>query len=154
VDLSKQLSTLISLASSWAEIQSNNILRFGIGLNENQLELARIVGVQKPDQIRVMLIRKIPVPEDEILRTVCKQLNFLGPDTEGLTLYYGIFIKKGLQLNRKLLAHEFRHVAQYEQHPSITSYLSIYIPELLKYGYTNAPLEVDAERASNLSFKL
>jgi hypothetical protein len=150
MDLSQHLSTLISLASSWAETQSNHILRFGIALSEDQLELARIVGVQKPERIRLMLVSEIAEPEHEILRAACKQLNFLGPDTEGLTLYYGIYIKKRLQLNRKLLAHEFRHVAQYEQQASILSYLSIYIPELLRYGYTNAPFEVDAETASHL----
>lgn len=145
MDLSKDLSLLILLASNWAEAQSAHISKSGIALNESQLALARCVGVKKPELIRILVVQKIPVPDDEILQAACAQLNFLGPDTEGLTLSYGIFVKVGSQTNRRLLAHEFRHVAQYEQHPSIQSYLSIYIPELIQYGYANAPLELDAE---------
>jgi Domain of unknown function (DUF4157) len=145
MDLGKNLSLLISLASTWAETQSSLISKSGIELSESQIALARCVGVKNPELIRVLVVNEIPVPEDEILKAACTQLNFLGLDTEGLTLSYGIFIKVGSEADRRLLAHEFRHVAQYEQHPSILSYLSIYIPELIQYGYANAPLELDAE---------
>jgi hypothetical protein len=145
MDLGKNIAVLISLASTWAEVQSKLILQSGIALNESELTLACCVGVRKPELIRILVVKEIPVPEDAILRAACAQLNFLGTNTEGLTLSYGIFVKAGLQTNRRLLAHEFRHVAQYEQHPSIESYLSIYIPDLIRYGYVDAPLELDAE---------
>jgi transglutaminase-like putative cysteine protease len=46
-----------------------------------------------------------------------------------------------------LLAHELRHVAQYERHRSVREYLGVYIPELLALGYDRAPLEQDAREA-------
>jgi hypothetical protein len=144
-DLIKNLPVLLPLAATWAESQSRLILHNGIALSKTQLELARCVGVRKSELIRILVVKEIPRPENGMLKSACMELNFLGPDTQGLTLSYGVFIKTESEANRKLLAHEFRHVAQYEQHSSIMSYLSIYIPELFQYGYDRAPLEIDAE---------
>ena len=90
----------------------------------------------------------IPKPDHPLLASAAEQLQFLGPDTIGLTLGYGIFIRTDSVEDPELIAHECRHVYQYEQQGSLQSYLEVYIPDLLKYGYKNSPLEMDAEKAA------
>ena len=56
-----------------------------------------------------------------------------------------VFIKQGHDTAR-LLAHEFRHVFQYEQAGSIAAFISMYLQQIVEYGYDNAPSEKDAEQ--------
>jgi len=46
-----------------------------------------------------------------------------------------------------LLAHELRHVAQYE-HLGLEGFARRYITELMVVGYVNAPLETEANAAA------
>jgi hypothetical protein len=82
-------------------------------------------------------------PDHPVLRQVANQLNFLGPDTIGLTLGYGVYLRKGY-VDDRLLSHEFRHVRQYEIAGSIAAFIDEYIRQIFQYGYLNSPYEVDA----------
>lgn len=148
MDLHEQLPILYPLACEWAEQQSKFILNTGTGIDQSDRSLARAVGVRQTESIRILIVPNVPSPEQPLLKAACAELNFLGAEANGLTLSYGVFIKAGFERDRKLLAHEFRHVAQYEQHSSIASYLSIYLSELTRYGYSYMPLELDAEAAA------
>ena len=61
----------------------------------------------------------------------------------GLTLGHSIYICNGHNSPR-LLSHECRHVQQYEQAGSIAAYLPKYLEQIARYGYFDAPYEVDA----------
>ena len=108
--------------------------------------LAQRVGVRHPAAVRVLCVPAIPAPRHPELAAACAALGFLGPDTAGLTLGSSIFLRTDLAGERRLWAHELRHVAQYEEYPTIAAYLERYIPELLAFGYAHAPFEVDARR--------
>ena len=77
------------------------------------------------------------------LQAAAIQAGLLGPNMIGLTLGYSIFIRKGEETAR-LLAHEFRHVYQVEQHGSLANVLPIYLQQVVTMGYENAPFEIDA----------
>ncbi len=62
----------------------------------------------------------------------------------GLTLGYAILIKRGGEQDRRLMRHELRHVAQYEDCGSITAFLNIHLPDFVAVGYQDARFEVDA----------
>ena len=91
----------------------------------------------------------IPRPDDPLLSAACDQIGFLASDTIGLTLGYGIYLVAGHRLDLRLIAHELRHVAQYEECASIPAFLDRYLREILEFGYENAPLEVDARGAES-----
>ena len=61
----------------------------------------------------------------------------------GLTLGYSVFVCTG-HVNPRLLRHEFRHVYQYEQAGSISAFLPVYLGQIVRIGYRDAPFEVDA----------
>jgi hypothetical protein len=147
---SLDLTLLLPLACEWAEQQAALIRRTGRPLVPAEAGLAAAVGVRGTELVRVAEVEAIPAPAHPALRAACERLRFLGPDTAGLTLGYGVYVRRGLTRDRRLLAHELRHVAQYEQRGSIAKYLAEYIPDLLRHGYRDAPLERDAVEAERV----
>jgi len=110
---------------------------------------ARTVGVQRPEQIRVLMVDHLPLPADPELQAAALQTGLLGPNMTGLTLGYSILICDG-HLSRRLLSHECRHVTQFEHAGSIASFLPAYLSAIVQVGYWNCQFEQDA-RAHELS---
>ncbi len=137
------ISNIIEVASEWIDKQQEYILNNGASLENYQKEIASLVGVAKPDDIRILVVDKISRPDNPLLKKVAEEMNFLGPDTIGLTLGYGIYLREGYITDR-LLSHEFRHVQQYEVAGSIQAFIAEYIQQIFQYGYCDAPYEVDA----------
>jgi hypothetical protein len=64
--------------------------------------------------------------------------------TAGLTLNHGIFIRADHWRDRRLVAHELVHVAQYERFGGIRPFLKAYFRECLVPGYPLGSLEQEA----------
>lgn len=143
INLEVLLPQLLPRAVAWAESHAQHISAMGMGLDSHLLGVASRVGVQHPDQIRIILVEDLPRPEDPMLKQASLQAGMFGPDIVGLTLGYGIYIVNGHD-DVRLISHECRHVHQYETFGSIEGFLSVYLPQILQFGYTNAPLEQDA----------
>ena len=137
------LAQILPKAIAWAEARSSEILASGVPLSDFGRRLAHLAGVTRPERVRVTEVATIPLPDDPELREATLAAGLLGPDTIGLTLGYGIYIKEGHRSNR-LVSHECRHVYQYEEAGSIAAFLPVYLEQILSVGYTAAPLEVDA----------
>ena len=143
IDLRPALPNLLPKAIAWAEKYSQEIATSGMPLNDSEISLAREVGVQRPDQIRISLVECLPLPKDPNLREAALQTGLLGPNMVGLTLGYSVMVCKG-HLTKRILSHEFRHVYQYECHGSIAEFLPVYLQQIIEFEYANCPLEVDA----------
>lgn len=137
------LAQILPKAIAWAEARSSEILASGVPLSDFGRRLAHLAGVNQPERVRVAEVATMPLPDDPQLREATLAAGLLGPDTIGLTLGYGIYIKAGRSSNR-LLSHECRHVYQYEEAGSIAAFLPLYLEQILSVGYTAAPFEVDA----------
>ena len=142
------LEPVLPFAVKWAEHGQATILGQGQQLSVAQQNDARFAGVVHPEEVRVLIVNKVPQPEEGLLRTVNDMVQFVGPHTAGLTLGYGIFIRADCADNRKLWAHELVHTAQYERLDGIKNFLQQYLEECLTYGYHQAPLEREAVRVS------
>ncbi len=143
IDLRKTLPQLLPEAIDWAEAQATKIATSGRELNDSEITLAREVGVQQPEQIRLSLVEFLPLPSATSLREAALQTGLLGPNTVGLTLGYSVIVCR-VHYSRRLLSHEFRHVYQYEHHGSISQFLPIYLQQIIEFEYANCPLEIDA----------
>jgi hypothetical protein len=150
MNLAEKLPELLRLAGEWAELQAALIEHNGRRLTAAESATAARVGVARPELVRLSTVDEIPEPEQPVLKAACEQLGFLGKDTVGLTLGYGVYLRAGQARIERLVAHELRHVAQYEERGSIRAYLAVYIPELLKFGYEAAPMERDAREAEGV----
>lgn len=137
------MDKIIKLASEWVEQQQKYVQEAGYPLTSRQIEIANQVGVQRPEEIRILEVEEISAPTDALLRQVAAEMDFLGPNTIGLTLGYGVYLRKGFITDR-LLSHEFRHVQQYEAAGSVQAFISEYLQQIFRYGYRDSPYEVDA----------
>ena len=144
-NLSSILPQLLPKAIDWAEKQSAEICSSGMALTEREKRIAIAVGVTNPEKIRISIVSSIPIPDDPMLQKVAIETGLLGPDTTGLTLGYGIYLRAD-QNSDQLLSHECRHVYQYETFGSIRGFMPIYLQQIAQYGYEDAPLEVDARQ--------
>ena len=144
MDLRNELPKLLPSAIAWAEDRARKAAAVGTPLTAPEQEIARAVGVAKPERVRVEMVGdSLPMPDDPVLRAAAVQAGLMGPGMVGLTLGYGIFICRGHK-TRRLLSHELRHVHQYEQHGLIAGFLPIYLKQVIEVGYSDAPLERDA----------
>jgi len=71
----------------------------------------------------VLYVEQIPMPNEGLLKEVNNIVQLVTPQTIGLTLRYGIFIRLDYQGNRRLLIHEFVHTSQYERFGGTRAFL-------------------------------
>jgi hypothetical protein len=144
-DLATVLPKLLPQAIEWVELRSAEILSRGKPLTAAGIGIARSVGVLDPKRIRVELVENLPLPDDQLLRDVALQTGLIDPDMAGGAFGYGIYACIDHATNR-LLAHECRHVFQYEVAGSIAAFLPAYLQEIVENGYFECPFEVDARQ--------
>ncbi len=142
-DLAAVLPKLLPQAIEWVELRCAEILSKGKPLTPAGIAVAQSVGVLDPDRIRVELVESLPLPDDQMLRDVALQTGLLGPNMVGVTFGHGIYACID-HVTNKLLAHECRHVFQYEDAGSIAAFLPVYLQEIVEYGYIESPFEADA----------
>lgn len=139
-----QLPHLLPRAIAWAEKREQEILQTGVTLNEFGLSLAERVGVKRPELIRVELVDTLlPMPSDAVLRDAGLATGLFEPHMAGITLGYGICIRREHDSIR-LLSHECRHVHQYELAGGVTTFLPLYLQQIVQFGYRDSPYEIDA----------
>ena len=141
----------IPWASRWVAEQEALIVVRGEVLTLDQQNDARRAGVAAPEKIHIMVVDSIQPPNHPVLTFASRFVNLIGPHTAGLTLRYGIYIRKDCsdyQHHRELYVHEFVHTAQYERHGSIHGFLVDYLRECLTPGYPHGPLERQADRTA------
>ena len=148
-DLAAVLPKLLPQAIEWVESCSAEILSKGKLLTAAGIKVARSVGVLDPEKIRVELVESLPLPVDQMLQDVALQTGLLGPDMAGVTFGHGIYACTDHVTNR-LLAHECRHVFQYEAAGSIAAFLPVYLQEIIQYGYFESPFEADARQYESI----
>jgi len=142
-----QFDNLLPLAAHWARAFEARILREGVPLLREELADAQALGVREPESVRLLCLASVPTPDDLTLRAAAAAVQFLTPATRGLALRYGIFVRRDCWRDRRLVAHELAHTAQYERLGGIEPFLRQYLFECLTIGYPAAPLEQEAIRA-------
>ncbi len=145
-----QFVNLIPKAVLWAKEQEQKILMKGTPLSDSQIEDAKIIPVKYPERVRLLRVNQIPLPEDPELKLAAQAIQLIIPNTRGLTLQYGIFVKNDYWNNRELIVHELIHTSQYERLGGIQQFLNQYLTECIQFGYPQAPLEQEAIKKSKL----
>ena len=142
--LLSQFDKLLPLATNWAAAVERRILREGVPLSEQGLADARSLGVRETERVRLLALDSVPTPTDLTLKTAVAAIQFLTPATRGLALRYGIFVRSDCWGERRLIAHELVHTAQYERLGGIRPFLRQYLTECLTVGYPAGPMEQEA----------
>jgi hypothetical protein len=141
------LVQVMDAAYSWAKQLFCDYYPKGRLLDQTETGLAILMGVEHPENIRILEVNDIPEPSDNCLVELRRYSGLLHSHSLGLSVRYLVFIRSG-SIGRHILAHEFRHVYQYEKIGSLQKMIHQYLVEIIHFGYQNAPLEIDAVNTS------
>ncbi len=128
------------------------VLAKGDPLDRQGVEDAVLMGVHNPERVRVLLVDRIPGPNNRLLAKAAQIAGIYNPSVRGISYRYGIMIRRDCFPSRELVAHECAHTAQYERLGGISPFLRDYLRECLIIGYPGGPLEQEAiENAGRLT---
>jgi hypothetical protein len=143
---SVNLQQLMPAAMAWALSVNASGLARGKPLSLCQAADATEVGVKKPDAVRILRIPSLPEPDCADLRRTAGQCGLDLGRSHGMALGYAVLICHSALGDRRVLRHELRHVAQFETAGSLSQFLEEYLAQIVRHGYRDAPLEIDARR--------
>ena len=132
-------------AVDWLTGQEVLLLPRGRPLSASEGEIARQMGVQHPERVRILVVSDFPLPEDSYLATEVKKLGFGSPQAGGRSMGYAVLVKPKFEGKRWLLAHELVHVGQRER-MGTAEFVRRYLLELRLLGYKRSPLELEANK--------
>jgi hypothetical protein len=137
-------------AVQWVTEMEKAILKHGQPLLPENRRDAQAIGVQRIDDVRIIVLQAVPVPNDPGLGQLASQTGLITERTGGMTFGHGIALKNGSS-DRQLIAHELVHVMQYERIGGIEPFLKEYVKEVaFPPGYPNGPLEREAYRLAEV----
>ena len=117
------------LACQWAKKQEAYVLKHGVPLAPHQLADARQAGVRDPARVRVLVVDRIPFPDDQELAEAARRAQIITEASRGVAIGYGIIIRADSWQNRELLLHQLVHVAQCERSGGLESFVSEYLSD-------------------------
>ena len=144
----EQFKILLPIACEWAEEQEKIITHYGVPLSPAQTADAIKIGVEHPEQVRLLRVTRIPFPSRRPLCSSAEASQLMSPLAGGLTLRYGIFIRADCWDDRELIFHELCHTAQYERLGGLQQFLRRYLYECITIGYPAAPMEQEAVKTT------
>ena len=138
---------LLSLACEWAMAQEQIILARGASLGSQHLADARRAGVQDCSRVRVLVVDRIPMPDNEQLIEAARRTQIITAATRGAAFGYGIMIRADCWSDRELLLHQLVHVAQYERTHDLEACIREYVCDRTTCAeFTIGSLEEEARR--------
>ena len=111
----EQVQELLPAAEQFVAENQAEALEKGVALTASQLELAKRIGVQQPEAVRLYYVDRLPMPADPHLEAVARRFGYSSPFIYAYTFGYGIWIEHDAKDDLELLAHELIHVRQTEQ---------------------------------------
>jgi len=123
----KDFERLASLASQWAKSQEAYILKHGVPLTRDQVVDARRAGVENTARVRVLLVDRIPMPDDKELADAARRTQIITDSSKAVAIGHGIIVRADSWQSRELLLHQLVHVAQCERSGGLESFVSEYL---------------------------
>jgi hypothetical protein len=128
-----------------------NVEKEGASLPKQYNLIAKQAGIKNIEKIKILYVDKIEFIDLKNI-SLLEEYNLNFENARGLTLGYCIILQKSAPT--EVLLHELRHVAQSELFEDLEQFVTVYIKEILKFGYGNGPLEKDAVDFTNKWKKL
>ena len=123
----KDFERLAPLACQWAKRQEAYILEHGTPLAAHQVADARRAGVDAISRVRVLVVDRIPLPENKELADAARHAQIITDSSKAVAIGHGIVIRVDSWQNRELLLHQLVHVAQCERSGGLESFVTEYL---------------------------
>ena len=111
------------------ESPGSYILQHGVPLTASQVSDARQAGVSAPKQVRVLVVNRVPLPDEKELADATRSAQIITEASRGVAVGYGIIIRADSWRNRELLLHQLVHVAQYERSGGLETFVHEYLSD-------------------------
>ena len=125
----KDFDRLARLAGHWAKSQETYILQHGVPLTKDQVADARQAGVKNPSRVRVLVVNRIPLPDNGELAEAARRAQIITEASRGVAIGQGIIIRADSWRNRELLLHQLVHVAQCERSGGLEKFANEYLED-------------------------
>ena len=125
----EKIPQLAPLALQWAETQEALILKYGAPLRAAQITDAQRAGVQDIESVRVLVVDRIPLPDDGELAEAACHAQIITEASHCVTVGHGIIIRADFWQDREVLLHALIHVAQCERSGGLDSFVEDYLTD-------------------------
>lgn len=140
---------LLPFAYQWVKAQEEFILAHGTPLGETHLADARRVGVQDRERIKILIVDRIPLPDNPELAEAARRTHIITDASRGVALGHGIAIRGDSWGDRELLLHQLVHVAQCERSGGLELWVRQYLSDRRNCAsFTLGILEEEARRTA------
>ena len=80
-----ELTALFPHVVEWITCLEKRAQESGRALTPIEFNLTQNVGVAHPEEVRILSVRKIPLPSHPRVKQLARRVGLLSPDTGGLT---------------------------------------------------------------------
>jgi hypothetical protein len=141
----EKFERLAPLALHWAKRQETLILKHGTPLTSGQIADAQRCGVRDWARVRVQVVDRIPLPDEEELAEAAQRAQIITDASRGVAIGHGIIIRADSWGKRELLLHQLVHVAQCERSGGLESFVGEYLSDRrTSPDFSVGPLEDEA----------
>ena len=141
---------LLPLAYQWARAQEQLILARGAPLGPRHIADAHRVGVQDCSRVKVLVVDRIPLPDNKELAEASRRTHIITDASRGATIGHGIIIRADCWGDRELILHQLVHVAQCERSGGLESFIQEYLSDRRTCAnFTVGSLEDEARRIAH-----
>src|SRR6202011_3416585 len=131
----------------WAKTQEDFVLSGGAPLTPRQIADARRAGVQDCSRVRVLVVDRIPLPDDPELAEAARRTGIITHDTRCIGFGHAVIIRADSWGDRELLLHNLVHIAQCERSGGLEPWVRQYIGNRRDCAhFTIGSLEEEARR--------
>ena len=143
---------LLPAACNWAYALEEFVLARGIPLSPGRMADATLVGVQDPARIRVLVVDRIPLPDDPELAEAARRNGIITDETRCIGFGHALIIRGDAWNDRELILHNLIHIAQCERSGGLEQWVRDYLCDRATCAdFTLGSFEAEArERAREL----
>jgi hypothetical protein len=140
---------LLPLAYQWANAQEEFVLAHGTPLSPQHMADARRAGVRDCERVRILVVDRIPLPENGELAEAARRTHIITEVTRCVGFGHAVIIRADAWGDRELLVHNFVHVAQCERSGGLEQWVQQYLFDRQNSAsFTLGSLEEEARRVA------
>ncbi len=120
---------LLPLAYEWAKTKEEFVLAHGHRLGARHAHDANLVGVRDCARVRVLVVDRIPLPENPELAEASKRIGIITEDTRCAGFGHALIIRVDAWNDRELILHNLVHIAQCERSGGLEQWVREYLAD-------------------------
>ena len=138
---------LLPLAYEWAKQQEEFILAHGHPLGPTHAWDAHLAGVRDCARIRVLVVDRIPLPENPKLAEQARRSGIITEGTRCMGFGHALIVRGDAWNDRELIVHNLVHIAQCERSGGLEEWVRLYLGDRTSCpDFTHGLLESEARR--------